>query len=69
MGPHSNSVCALVQMLYILCFRMLCTQLHTHIDDEYIAYNSYIARPQMWGLDTFRAGAKMGAGVWLMGIK
>ena len=60
MGPHSNSVCALVQKLYILCLRMLCTQLHIHIDDEYIAYNSYIARPQMWGLDTFRAGAKMG---------
>ena len=57
MGPHSNSVCALVQKL---CFRMLCTQLHTHIDDEYIAYNSYIARPQMWGLDTFRAGANIG---------
>ena len=60
MGPHSNSECAHVQKLNILCFRMLCAQLHTHIDDEYIAYNNYIARPQMWGLDTFRAGAKMG---------
>ena len=60
MGPHSNSVCALVQKLNILCLRILCAQLHTHIDDEYIAYNSYIARPQMWGLDTFRAGANIG---------
>ena len=55
MGPHSNSVCALVQKLNILCKKECCV--HTHIDDEYIAYNSYIARPQMWGLDTFRAGA------------
>ena len=60
MGPHSNSVCALVQKSNILCLKECSVHSYTHIDDEYIAYNSYIARPQMWGLDTFRAGANIG---------